>query len=249
VAKDPVRIEIAVPAPFEAVWQAFRDPAVIAEWFGWEYEGLVEEIEYIFGEHTEAYKEGGTLDIGDFHFRLDDHDTETVVKATRRPADAKDRAASDAPFDDIEEGWLTFLHQLRFALARHPGRTRRTVHLAGFRTGPKTTTVERLGLAEAASTAAGRRYRIRTPWGDPMAGKQWFRTTNQLGVTVDQWGDGLLILFEAPGGQPATSPVSAVLTTYGLDDRQFERLEEGWTEWWTANHRVPADTPKEQTAG
>jgi uncharacterized protein YndB with AHSA1/START domain len=246
VDEEAVRIEITMPAPFETVWQAFLDPKVIPEWFGWEYEGLAEEIEMIFGEKIEAWKEGGTLHFGGHLFTLDDHDTETVVRVTRE-APAGGNVDWDLYYDDIEEGWTTFLHQLRFALARHPGHTRRTVYLAGFRTGPGAkTTVERLGLAEAAAMVAGQRYRTRTPWGDPMAGKQWFRSTNQLGLTVDQWGDGLLIVFESPKNESSKDSVSAVLTTYGLDDRQFEQVERRWSDWWHANHRAAADTEKEK---
>ena len=242
-----------MPAPFDSVWQAFRDPKVIPEWFGWEYEGLAEEIESIFGEELDAFREAGTLHIGGHLFTLDDHDAETTVRVTRVPP-VGDSIDWDLLYDDVEEGWLTFLQQLRFALARHPGRTRRTIHLAGTRTGSGARTIDRLGLADAASATkgqkvAGRRYRTRTPWGDPLAGKQWFRSTNQLGLTVDQWGDGLLILYESPGDEPVNAPVSAVLTTYGLDDRQFEQVERRWTDWWHANHQMPSGEQKESDAG
>ena len=92
--------------------------------------------------------------------------------------------------------------------------------------------------------AAGKRYRTRTPWGDPMAGKQWFRSTNQLGLTVDQWGDGLLIVFESPKGESSNNSVSAVLTTYWLDDRRFEQVERRWSDWWHANHQAAVDKDK-----
>lgn len=247
--EEPVHIEIALPAPFETVWQAFRDPKVIPEWFGWEYEGLAEEIECIFEEETEAWKDAGTLHIGGHLFRLDDHDVETIVEVTRA-APIGGSTDWDLYYDDIEEGWLTFLHQLRFALARHPGRVRRTVHLTGFRTrADSASTVERLGLAEAAAMAAGRRYRTRTPWGDPLAGKQWFKSANQLGLTVDQWGDGLLVVFESPTGKSSNRSVSAVLTTYGLDDRQFALVERRWTDWWHANHHPDTGKKTERDAG
>ncbi len=243
--KDAVRIEIVLPAPFETAWEAFRDPKVIPEWFGWDYEGLAEEIEMIFGEELDAWKEAGTLHFGGHLFTLDDHDTETVVRVTRVPP-IGGSIDWDLYYDEIEEGWLTFLNQLRFALARHPGHTRRTVHLSGFRTGPGAkATVERLGLAAPAAMVAGQRYRTRTPWGDPLAGKQWFRSTNQLGLTVDQWGDGLLILFESPKGASSNDSVSAVLTTYLLDDRRFEQVERRWSDWWHANHQAAAATHKE----
>ena len=33
-------MEITLPAPMDTVWTAFRDPAAIRRWFGWDYDGL-----------------------------------------------------------------------------------------------------------------------------------------------------------------------------------------------------------------
>ena len=229
-----IRVEVAVPAPFETVWRAFRDRQQIGEWFGWEYEGLDEEIAAIFDDGTVDSKEAGTLHIGGHLFTLDDLGSETVVQV-RRTDPIDDGIDWELYYDDVEEGWLTFLHQLRFALARHPGQSRRTAHVAALPDDSgagQASTLERLGLAEAAALAPGERYRTRTPWGDPLAGRLWFRSANQAGLTVDQWGDGLLVVFES------AQSVSAVLSTYGLDDRQFERVERRWADWWRANHRA-----------
>ena len=36
-----------------------------------------------------------------------------------------------AGYDEIREGWASFVTQLRFALERHPGEERRTLQLSG----------------------------------------------------------------------------------------------------------------------
>ena len=46
-AAEPL-IEVELPAPVEEVWAHLRDPGFIRRWFGWEYEGLEGEIEFIF---------------------------------------------------------------------------------------------------------------------------------------------------------------------------------------------------------
>jgi hypothetical protein len=51
-------------------------------------------------------------------------DGRTAVSVTRGG-----EPAAGGSFDEIDEGWITFVNQLRFALERHPGRERRTEHL------------------------------------------------------------------------------------------------------------------------
>jgi hypothetical protein len=51
---------------------------------------------------------------------LEDRDESTVVRVRR---------ASDGGYDEINEGWITFVQQLRFYLERHPGKKRRSEHV------------------------------------------------------------------------------------------------------------------------
>jgi uncharacterized protein YndB with AHSA1/START domain len=51
---DPVIAEVEVAAPADAVWRALREPAEIRRWFGWDYEGLDEEIRQIFVDGAKA---------------------------------------------------------------------------------------------------------------------------------------------------------------------------------------------------
>jgi len=119
---DPVIVEVAIAAPVETVWRALRDPAEIKRWFGWDYDGLDEEIRYIFAEHSTADDEAHVLDGGPGGaIALEDRGDQTVVRVTR--------PTSEDGYDEVDEGWLTFIHQLRFALERNPGRDRRTLHI------------------------------------------------------------------------------------------------------------------------
>jgi hypothetical protein len=112
----PVIVEVAIAAPADVVWSAMRDPAEIRRWFGWDYEGLDDEITFIFVEQVTASDADRTLDVGDGEIALDARGDSTVVRLRR-----------DGPADEeINAGWLTFFQQLRFYLERHRGRERRT---------------------------------------------------------------------------------------------------------------------------
>jgi uncharacterized protein YndB with AHSA1/START domain len=120
---DPVIVEVEIAAPADAVWRALREPAEIRRWFGWEYDGLDEEIRFIFFQESTADDAARTLDGGPGGtIALEARGDRTVVRVTR--------SAPGGGYDEINEGWLTFVQQLRFYLERNPGRDRRTVHVA-----------------------------------------------------------------------------------------------------------------------
>ena len=211
-------MEITLPAPVDTVWQAFRDPTVIRRWFGWDYEGLDDEIRVVFFDETDADEAGRTLQIGGHLFSLDDRGSETVVRVD---------TGSEASYDEIDEGWLSFLQQLRFVLARHPHDTRRSVYRNGeTRSSRSLPAVELLGLG---GVGDGGPYSVTTAVGDLLSGDVWFRSLRQLGLTVDQWGDGLLLVAQSPA-VPGAASMS--LCTYGLDTAVFTDLESRWTAWW-----------------
>jgi uncharacterized protein YndB with AHSA1/START domain len=119
---DPVIVELAIAAPADTVWRALRDRDEIKRWFGWEYDGFDEEVDFIFFEASEADDDARVLDGGPGGvIALEDRGDQTVVRVTRpAPADG---------YDEVNEGWLTFIQQLRFYLERRPGRERRTLHV------------------------------------------------------------------------------------------------------------------------
>lgn len=224
-------IVVTVAAPVDAVWDALRDPKKIRHWHGWEYDengGLDGEIDLIYQQHVSADEATHTLNLeGGDVFRLEPDGDGCRITLTR----AEHGADPDWEqyYDEITEGWITFLHQLRFAVERHPGDERRTIFLSGK--GTAGSPIELLGV-DGLGTAG-------TPYDSELAGEQvrgtvWFRSEHQLGLTVDEWGDGLVVLSHV--GPSATKPdggTMAVLSTYGLDDPAYDALSARWTAWWS----------------
>jgi uncharacterized protein YndB with AHSA1/START domain len=210
-------LEVTIAAPVAVVWQAMRDPDRIRQWHGWHTEGLDAEIRQIF---VDAATESGpyTLDLGDGdRFELRDHDGGTVLRLTRPPRDQITGEWADW-YDDITEGWISFVHQLRFALERHPGQARRTLFMS----------------------ATGKP--VPSLWDGLDAHEQFFASEHQRGLVLDDLGPGLLVLAETPG-RPGHEPgAMAIVTTYGLDDAAFERQRETWGAWWRASF-PGADAP------
>ena len=123
-----------------------REPAKVAQWHGWEADELAAEIDEIyFGsdvveapDHTSLTTNGGDV------FDLKPVPGGTQVSVTRAALDHNSEwAAWD---EDITQGWLTFLQQLRFALEHHPHGKRHTLFFeVPGRTG---SAIEKLGLSD-----------------------------------------------------------------------------------------------------
>jgi hypothetical protein len=165
-----VAVELTIAAPFSAVWNALRDPDEIRRWHGWEYDGLDDEIATIYLQDVEVDEAAGTIAIADgSRFELEDRGATTVVRVTM-PGPAAG-ASWDEFYDDIREGWTTFVEQLRFGLERHPGEERRTLMLAG---------APRLA--------------------PDHGGREVFGSAHQIGYAVDDYGPGLVVLHAKPDG-------------------------------------------------
>lgn len=207
-------VELRIAAPAHRVWNALREPAEIKRWFGWEHPGLDAEVEFIFQTDAAVIEEGRSLRLAgvDTTFTVSTLGAGALLRLTK-PGEAA------ATYDEVEAGWLTFLQQLRFALERHPGEERRTVYL------PPAPRALPDVITHVAAEPTGTRYELSLA--EKISGELWFASDDQLGLTIDEAGDGLLIVARNPEG--ATS--SAILTTYGLDDDAFEWLRARWTEW------------------
>lgn len=236
---ERVLIEVTLPAPIDDVWRAMRDPDEIRRWFGWDYDGLDDEIRLIFDDASvDASETDHTLswEHGD-RFELRTDGEQTLLRVTRAaPAGG---ASWEDVYDDISEGWITFVQQLRFMLDRHPGQDRRTLYLDGHAVDVDAFPVEAaLQLTGAAALAPGSPYDARAATGDHLTGEVWFRTAHQFGLTVERFGNGLLVIGDPP---PATRPPHGggwvVITTYGLDDTAFADLRRRWTDWWQARYK------------
>jgi hypothetical protein len=121
---DPIVVEVTVAAPADVVWRALRDSGEIRRWFGWDYDGIEDEIDQIFLSDVSASEEDLWLDThGGGRFELESRGDSTIVRITR--AAPVGQASWDGIYDDVNEGWLAFVQQLRFLLERHPGEERR----------------------------------------------------------------------------------------------------------------------------
>ncbi len=161
-------------------------------------------------------------------------ESETVLRLYGAPA------AGDA-YDGMHEGWTTFIAQLRFAVERHPGENRRTLYLTGAAPSADARTVmASLGLADLSQAAEGDDYEVRGADGDvSLTGQLWARSARQTAITVGG-GTGLLVAAELPAEvQAPNGGATALITSYGLGDDEFQRVRHSWTEWWQARY---ADT-------
>ena len=227
--EDHVLVEVTVPAPADAVWAALRDPAKIKDWFGWETDGLKDEIDFIFVTHAEADEVRRTVTFVGVNDRYEVEATGKTTSLVRVVRSAPAGDWSDV-FDGMIEGWISFTWQLAFAFARHPGQTRRTL----FFSGPPRE--DRLALSLLGLDAAPGPGE---PWSMPLgpdaaaSGEVWFVARHQTGVTVDAWGDGLLVVLDQPPTEKRPRGTTMLtLTTYGLSEAALADLHGRWQGWW-----------------
>ena len=121
----PFRVEVTVDAPRDVVWRELTESERIRHWFGWEYDGLEEEIKVIFSEHAKLLPPDRIEMSMDGLIELEARGSRTLIRVTK-PGDLDALEWKDV-YGDIEEGWITFFNQLRHRIARHPASTRRTM--------------------------------------------------------------------------------------------------------------------------
>ncbi|WP_327640882.1 SRPBCC domain-containing protein [Kribbella sp. NBC_00482] len=231
---DRPQIVVTVAAPVQAVWEALRDKDKIRHWHGWEYEGtsggLEEEIDLIY--FTEAAEDGATLTLGGGdRFVVEPVDGGSRITLTRAPHGAN--PDWEAYYDDVTEGWTTFLNQLRFALEHHPGEARRTLFYAGSGASPLA------GELGVDVRSAGTPYEL-DMIGEQAKGQVWYTSEHQIGLTVDAWGNGLLVLSHIPpGGSKPNGAAMAILSLYGDIDR--DAIDHRWKAWWESRYDSSGD--------
>lgn len=233
--QDRILVEVTIAAPAEAVWEAVRDQAKIYNWFGWDAAGLKEEIDFIFDKHGKADEATGTLRFEGTQdrFEIAPRGDGSVLRVVRAGPVGDDW---DDVYDDMTQGWISFVQQLRLAIERHDLGPRRTIYLSGSAREGGTSPIPALRLDPLITAAPGEKVKLSLPTGDRIEGEAWHKTNWQVGVAVPQWGDGLLIATDKSVTE--TSPDGrgmVVLTTYGMADEDFAALEGRWTAWWAEN--------------
>ena len=77
-------VELVVAAPIDVVWNALRDRAAIAQWFGWNHADLPAEVDFIFFDaDAKADEAAHRLTIGEDEFALEPRGDQTVLRVTR----------------------------------------------------------------------------------------------------------------------------------------------------------------------
>jgi uncharacterized protein YndB with AHSA1/START domain len=239
--QDRTLVDMVVEAPTDVVWRALREPDEIHRWFGWDDDGLDAEIQQIFldGEVTEeevaetglrtlAWRDGDRLVV-----EPGPGDDATRVQVLRRTT--ADAEVLGPAYDAIDEGWITFAQQLRFALERHRGEDRRTVWADGIDLGPEgDPLLARLDLRRLGDEPVGSSYTIERADGTGFGGEIFVQTDLQLGLTVTQERDALLVVARRPpAAAPPNGTVMFLLSTFGFDDDQLIELTSRWTRWWS----------------
>lgn len=211
------QLSLTIKASIESVWNALRQKQKLAQWFGWDYEGLDAEINDIY--FTNVREEGETdttrrslaVNGGDT-FILIAHDDNTELQLVRRPLDG---TAEDNYYDTITEGWISFIEQLRFMLEHQPNGTRKTI--VTHRRLDKNAILAELDLPDAQEEQVFEGALE----GVKLSGSVRLVTPQQIGLLVDGWGPGLLIIQFSENMQ--------LLTTYELEDETFNALSEKWS--------------------
>jgi hypothetical protein len=229
-----VLIEVTVAAPADEVWRSLRDKERIAQWFGWDADSLDAEIEHIFFKYGRGDDAQRALVFEGMSDRIEVEplgERSCVVRIIRA-APTPDHDWEDI-FEDVTQGWIAFLQQLRFTHERHPRDRRRTLFLSGSPHRPDEPLAARaFGLP--ATGAPGTEYAITASTGDALAGRIWHRGRHQLAVTVDGVGDGLLLAMDrAPDAKLPHGHSQVILTTYGFSDTAFDELAARWRTWWS----------------
>lgn len=228
--QERVLVDMAVTAGPDAVWDALRRPDQLRRWFGWDDEGLDDEIRLIFLEQATADDASRTLSWPDGD-RIEVHAGDpTHLRVVR----AGHTAEWDGVSDPVDEGWITFTQQLRFLLERHPDEDRRTVSALDVDLGDDATALlARLGLRDLGDEAVGSSYTVQRADGTAFSGEVFFQTDLQLGLTVEQEGDALLVVARTP---PASAPPHGramfVLSLFSADDARAAEAQQRWTSWW-----------------
>lgn len=187
---------LTIKASIDAVWQALRDKKLLLEWHGWDTPGLEEEIENIYftdvKEDTADELKRTLVVYGGDAFVLEAEGNTTKLTLVR--AGLSGDTEWDAYYDNISEGWISFIEQLRFLLERAPKTARQTSFASKSLNRDEVTEQLQLTDEQEGTHFAGRFQ------DEKLSGEVWFSTENQLGLAINEWGSGLLIIQFSENG-------------------------------------------------
>ncbi|MCM4080815.1 activator of HSP90 ATPase [Paractinoplanes hotanensis] len=197
----PYDLEVSVRAGRDEAWESVTQIDVLHQWFGWDYDGLAAEIKQIFVDEATLWapEQMGWAD-GSYLEVVGDDDAARV-----RVAREGTGPGGPEVYDAIEEGWRSFLIQLRFLLDQRPQGRRRTLYLTGETTG-----------RQALSLAPG----------------EWERFGPRVAWTVDADGHLVVAAGRIPLDHPSATRFEVTVSLFGADDATFEAARESWAKRW-----------------
>lgn len=232
---EAVIVDITIAAPVDDVWRALREPEQLKNWFGWDAETLADEIRMIFEDNATPDEERKVLQFGGYQGVADRFELTATGDGTRLKVIRSGPAPDDgwgSVYDDMVEGWISFVAQLRLLLEHHPGEPRRTIYLSGQRAEPGPLPRAALLLGKTEIDAG---YDAALPTDDWVAGEIWHQSKFQTGVTVSSWYLGLMTATDMPdAGEHGGG--SLLVTTFGLHDGAFDQLEDRLGRWWAETY-------------
>lgn len=238
--------EVFIAAAPDAVWRALSDADEIARWFAVQVKlepRVGGSIWISWGEGAEGTAPitvweplrhiGWAEEYGPFRlavdFYLEPAEGGTIVRLVHSGFGTG--AEWDEQFHMTEGGWSYFLHNLRHYLERHAGTPRVMVSVREIAHTTRAAAYAALlgehGLAAEGrllGLAAGDRYRVTTTAGDTLEGTVLVvQDAYQIGVSIDNLNDALLLLEIEPAGEDAVRP-ALWLSTYGLPEQKVVAL-------------------------
>jgi len=231
-------ISIDLPVPFDTAWVHLRRPELIRRWYGWDEPDLDEEIERVFLREAVVHRPESGMAMG--WLRWHNHDTIEVRGAwTTKPRttlvvrrlDHDLLASYDGVRDDADERWITWVQQLRFALAHHLGEDRTAFAMHGLDGDRPDRLLYRAGLHGARGVPLGGAVEIHRPDGSLLGGTLEYSSRFQFGVALTG-GSLLVVQIVPPASHRPSGALSAFWSTYGLDDEALAAARERWSRWW-----------------
>lgn len=194
-------VEISVAVGRDEAWESVTQPAVLHQWFGWDYDGLTAEIKQIFVDEATLWapEQMGWADGS--YLEVTGGDDSAQVRVAR---DGDGPSGHDV-YDAIEEGWRSFLIQLRFLLDNRPEGRRRTLYLTGETTGRQALTLV---------PGEWKRFGLRVAW------------------AVDGDGNLVVVSGRVPLDSHEAARFEVTVSLFGADDATFEAARETWAKRW-----------------
>lgn len=233
-------VSVDVPVPFDTAWAYLRRPELVRRWYAWDCPELDDEIQHVFVQEAVAQRADSGLPVGSLrwhnHDRVDLHGgwggAPRTTITVRRPEHAL-LASYDGVRDDVDERWVTWLHQLAYALGRHLGEERHAFAVRGLDAERVDRLLYRVGLHGARGVPVGGAVEIHRPDGSVLGGTLEYCAPHQFGVALHGRGGSLLVVqLVPPASHPPNGAVTAIWSTYGLPAEALSAAADRWRAWW-----------------